>query len=350
VLSISPFCEASSYCPGSWQQVRGVRMAGLFRDPADEYRGCQTGPVVFDRSDRGLLTVAGRDRQRWLNALVTSPVTILRENQGQYAFAVNIQGRILFDLNILCLPETLWLDTDALAVPVAAGHFDRYLIHEDVRVQDVSGQFARLGCCGPKVELLAAQLGVADLRSLPALASRPLADGISRLVRHDFAGSGSVGFELVIPRGEAASWWDRVVELGARPAGFQTLDLLRIEAGIPWLGRDLDETVSPPETGPASRAVSYPKGRYLGQEVIERMRSGGGMPERLVQLRVADGDRLELPTVLRRDSLQVGRITSLSRHPLKPYWPGLGYLKTTVTGYADIHAGSSLQPVTICSP
>ena len=125
--------------------------------------------------------------------------------------------------------------------------------------------------------------------------------------------------------------------------------MLRIEAGLPWLGRDLDEHVLPPETGQVERGISFHKGCYLGQEIIERMRAHGELNKRLVRLCAADGTGLKLPAKLRRDNLDVGRITSLVPHPCDACWVGLGYLKTAVTGFADILAGDPPRAITIRS-
>jgi folate-binding protein YgfZ len=346
VAAISPFSEARNYAPREIHDIRGVRMAALFDTPAAEYDAARSAPLLFDRSDRNLLVLTGTDRQPWLHNLVTNSVTALEEGGGSYAFALNVKGRILFDLNILCLPDVLWLDLDQLAVPVAAAHFDRHLFTENVKLENASGQYARLGCCGRGAADVARALGVAKLGSLSTLNHVPLPED-ARLLRHDF--TGSLGFELLIPRGQAAAWWDRLAGLGARPAGYRTLDLQRIEAGIPWLRCDLDEQALPPETGQVERAVSFHKGTYLGQEVIERLRARGALARRLVRLRTADGTGLEVPAPLVRDQLEVGRITSLVPHPTKPYWPGLGYLKTSVTGYAEITAGDPPRAVTITS-
>jgi folate-binding protein YgfZ len=345
--AISPFSEAKAYTPQSWLTCGDVRMAAGFAALAEEYQEARQKTVMFDRSDRGLLILTGTDRQGWLHNLVTNTVTTLTENGGNYAFAVNVKGRILFDVNVLCVRDALWLDLAAAAVARAAAHFDRYLFREDVRIVNASGQYARLGCCGPQARDLARQLEVTNFMALPALESVSLADGEARLVRHDFAGQ--PGFELIVPRGRAAVWWDRLAAGGVRPAGYRTLDVLRIEAGIPWLGRDMDEHVLPPETGQAERGISYHKGCYLGQEIMERLRAHGVLTKRLVQLRVADGTGVELPATMRRDNLDVGRITSLVAHPREPYWVGLGYVKTAVTGFADITVGDPPRAVTICS-
>jgi folate-binding protein YgfZ len=346
MIAISPFWEARAYTPRETLDIRGVRMAAVFAAPASEYAAVRSAALLFDRSDRDLLVLTGKDRQAWLHNLVTSAVLGLPEGAGTYAFALNVKGRILFDLNILCLSDALWLDLDQVAVAVAAAHFDRHLLAEEVRLENASGQYARLGCSGRGAADVARALGVPKLESLPALSHVALPDGV-RLLRHDFAGS--VGFELLVPRGQAAAWWDRLADLGARPAGYRTLNLLRIEAGIPWLGHDLDEQALPPETGQMERAASLHKGSFLGHEVLERMRTRGGLTRRLVRLRAADGTGLELPAPLVRDSLEVGRITSLMPHPTKPYWPGLGYLKTSITGYAEITVGDPPRAVTITS-
>lgn len=345
--AVSPFSEAKTYVATEFVTPGGVRMAAQFAPPADEYRAAREHVALFDRSDRGLFAATGAQRKAWLHNLVTSAVQALDDPRGQYAFALNVKGRIVFDLNIICLPDTLWLDLDLPVVTTAAAHFDRHLFAEDIKITDVTGQYARLGCSGPRAADIALDLGVAGFRNLAPLAHVALDDGAVRLVRHDFAGG--PGFELVLPRGEAARWWERLTDAGAQPAGSRTLDLLRIEAGIPRLGRDIDDKVLPLETGQVERGVAFNKGCYLGHETIERMRSRGAPAQRLVQLRTVDGAGLELPAALRRDGIEVGRITSLASHPRESYWPGLGYLKTSVTGYADITTGNPPRAVTICS-
>jgi len=357
---VGPFSLAPSYSTAEMTDHRGVRMAAAFGPAADEYRAARENVALFDRSDRGLIVLAGSERKEWLHNLVTSAVLTLDDHAGVYAFAINVKGRILFDLNILCLPEALWLDLDLPAVAAAAAHFDRYLFTEDVKLQDATGEYGRLGCGGPRAADVAARLGVPNLPGLPALSSVALHRGQVHLVRHDFAGL--PGFELFVPRGEGAQWWERLVQEGARPAGLRTLDVLRVEAGLPWLGRDIDDQVLPPETGLSSAGgtptppggtptpapgISYEKGCYLGQEILERMRARSVLARRLVRVRVADGAGLALPAALTKGGADVGRITSLVKHPVEPHWPGLGYLKTSVTDPAGITTGIPPRAVTI---
>lgn len=341
----SPFAAAKRYQPAQTVSSCGVGLASRFAEVAAEYRAAKTQAALFDRSDRGLLIASGSDRKDWLHNLVTNAVKTLDDNTGNYAFAVDVKGRVQFDLNILSLPDSLWLDIDLAASDAAKEHLERYLITEDVQLELASGRTARLGCVGPQAVRAAERLGFPSLVSMAALSSFSLAEGGGRLVRHDFAGL--VGFELYVARSEAARWWDRLVEeCGATPTGTSVLDGLRIEAGIPWLGRDIDERVLPAETGQIERGISYHKGCYLGQEIIERMRSRGSLANRLVKITMDDGAGLELPAVLRKDAAELGRLTSLVAHPEGPHWIGLGYLKAAVGDFADIAAGDPPRAVT----
>ncbi len=343
---LSPFAEARAYAGAKLRDVRGIRLAARFGDPAAEYDAARSGAVLLDRSDRGLLAVHGRDARAWLHNLVTNAVRTLDDGAGNYAFACNVKGRVLFDLNVLAVGDGLWLDLDRATIPAARAHFDRHLFTEEVRFTDLTGQTARLGCTGPRCVELARELGVPHFAALPALAHVGLSEEV-RFGRHDFAGG--PGFELVVPRGTAAAWWDRLAAAGATPAGYDMLDVLRIEAGLPWLGRDIDETVLPPETGQVERGVSYQKGCYLGQEVLERMRAHGALARRLVRLAMDDGRDVVLPAPLIQAGADVGRITSLVPHPRTARWIGLGYVRTTVTSVADIVVGAPPRAVTVLS-
>lgn len=134
------------------------------------------------------------------------------------------------------------------------------------------------------------------------------------------------------------------------PAGAATLEVLRIEAGIPWLGRDLDETVLPPETGRKARGVSYTKGCYLGQEILERMRSRGSLGRRLVRLRLARGGDPRPPAAICQEGIEVGRLTSAACHPLSGEWIGLGYVRTTVGDATGLTVGAAAIAVDSVEP
>lgn len=337
-MPASPFESAAAYKPVETVEIGDVSLAAQFdADPAAEYRRAKDTGGLVDRSGRGLIRARGADRRDWLGNLVTNAIKPLNAGGGAYAFAADVRGRTLFDLNVLALADELWLDLDARVVADAHHHLDRHLIMEDVQLSVATDEYARLGVCGPAAPTIANELGC-GFDELLELGNRPAAEDTAHLVRHSFAGL--PGFELFVPRSEAAAWWDRLAEK-VRPIGCRTVDVLRIEAGIPWYFRDIDDKVIPPETGQVERGISYHKGCYLGQEVIERMRSHGSLARRLVRLRTPDGSDLELPADLALEGKNVGRITSLVPHPADGDWIGLGYLRTKVSdpAQAEITAG-----------
>lgn len=325
----SAFASATSYRPLASDASRGAMLPRYFGEPATEYRAVVGGAGLFDRSHRALLEVRGKDRKTWLHNLVTNAVKTLDDFAGNYAFAVDVRGRTHFDLNILSLPDRLWLDIDLAAAAGALAHFQKFLIMEDAVIRDASAEVARLGVAGPRAVEVAGSFGAAHMSAMSALGCFIIEGGAAWLVRHDFAGL--PGFELIVARPDAAAWWER---LAGHPAvtlaGEATLDVLRTEAGIPWLGRDIDEKTIPPETGQVERGISYHKGCYLGQEVIERMRSHGSLARRLMRLAVDPGGELDAPVAILNDGAEAGRVTTLVRHPVRNEWIGLGYLRTAV--------------------
>jgi folate-binding protein YgfZ len=346
MATASPFSKSEHYQPAETVDQRGTTLPARFGAVADEYRSARGEVALFDRNDRGLLIVTGADRKNWLHNLVTNAVRTLDDNLGNYAFAIDLQGRIQFDLKILSLAGALWLDVDAATATAATAHLDRYLVSEDVRIDNATARYARLGCSGPRAAEVAGRLGVTDFPAMPALSSFGLDGGAVRFLRHDFAGL--PGFELIVPHAQAATWWQRLVQDGgAAPAGQITLDVLRLEAGIPWPGSEIDRTVLPPETGQLERAVSYHKGCYLGQEIIERMRSRGSVARRLVRLRTNDAAGLTVPTPLYQSGSKIGSITSLARHPLTQEWLGLAYIKTKVAEPINITAGDPPRAIQV---
>lgn len=327
---------------------RGAALPAHYGDPAGEYRLASTAAGLFDRSDRGLAIVKGPDRATWLHNMLTNAVKTVDANAGAYAFALDVRGRVQFDVNVLVLPDQIWLDLDLAALPAALAHLNKFLIMEKAEIADHSARFARLAVSGPQASQVAAPLGIANFDALPALESCWIDDGTARVFRHDF--TGLPGFELIVPADCASAWWTRLsVQLKVPPVGFDTLDVLRIEAGIPWLGRDINEKTVAPETGQIERAISYKKGCYLGQEVVERMRSHGTQARRLVKLTADDAAGLSLPAPLRHfdAEAEVGRITSLAKHPSKKGWVGLGYLRTALETPVVLHAGGTAVPVLV---
>lgn len=341
--SASPFAASEHYEPKATFRLGAVDLPEYFSDAADEYEAATNAAALFDRSDRGLVLLSGAERSAWLHNLVTNDVNKLAPAAGLYAFALDNRGRIQFDCNILALPDELWIDIDHEHAALAMEHLERFHISEDVALRDASAEFARLACYGPESARVAESLGAPDPAEWTQLTQRALDS--ARVFRRDIGPL--LGFEIILPVDEARPWWDRLIECGALPAGHRTLDALRIEAGIPWFSQDLNNSVLPGETGQTERAVSFQKGCYLGQEIVERMRAYASLARRLVRIRCDDGAELTTPCDLIRDGKSVGRITSLVAHPVKSNWIGLAYLSTRVPDLSGMRAGKPPRDIEI---
>ncbi len=308
----------------------------------NQYRLATQAAGLCSRSDRGLLEATGNDRGVWLNNLVTNVVKTLHPGDGNYAFAPNNKGRVVFDLNVLVLTDRLWLDLDRRWLDTARRHLSRYIITEDVVLADRTAAFDRLAVVGPAAADVIGRLGFGNLTPMAQLQHVGITwDGHEgRLIRHDFAGL--AGAEILVSPAAAGSLQSALLDAG-RPAGLaridsETVETLRIESGIPASFSDIDEDVIPPETLQVERGISYHKGCYLGQEVIERLRSHGVLARRLVGVRLSAVPPPGPPMKLNVGDAEGGRLTSLCwsyaiQSPL-----GLGYLKT-----AHVRPG---QPVT----
>lgn len=311
------------------------------------YEKAIEGPVVAERGARVLLEVKGRDRAAWLHNLTTNQVKTLSVGEGNYALALSVQGRILFDLNLWIRADSIWIDLDGRFAEIARKHFAKYTITEDVSLQDRSGEFSRLALMGRRSGELLAKLGISNATALASLAHSKFDWQGSEIVvvRHDFCGP--MGFELFIPASAADAFQNALFQgefgLSVNRVSMDVVETLRIEAGIPWPGAEITDEYLPAETRQLERAVSYQKGCYLGQEVVERMRSRQVVARQLVGLRFASN---ELPAA--RSAIQtamgenIGVVTSVAQSPSLQCGIGLGYVKT-----AQAAANSS---VTVASP
>lgn len=304
-----------------------------YGDVAQEYRAIRDEVAIVARTGRVLLEVTGADRAAWLHNLTTNEVKKLTPGEGNYAFALNVQGRILFDLSMLVREAAIWIDLDRRFAELARKHFDKYTITEDVQLTDRSDEFARIGVTGPKTPELLKRIGLSQVSAMPDLGTTDL-DWTGKKVtaaRHDFCGQ--VGVELLAPSEAGAALWDCLQNseggIAVRAAGEEAVDMVRIEAGIPAPPWEIHDEVLPAETRQLERAVSYQKGCYLGQEVVERMRSRGVVARGLCGIKVS-GDLAPSPgaTVQDETGQAIGTLGSVSRSPAVGGLIALAYVKT----------------------
>lgn len=251
----------------------------------EEYRALHGEAVWMDRSTRDArIEVRGPDRIEWLHGLLTQDIATLAPGQGAYAAYLTPQGRMVADLQVFHRGDSVLLETPAPARASLLSRLDQFVIMEDVTVTDVSDRVGCLTVCGPAAAAWTAActgLDRAALEQLPEYGHVALhtPDAFVAATR----AFGVEGFDLFGSPGDLATWH---VLLGARAphASESLLETARIEAGRPRFGVDMHEDTIPLEAGIESRAMSFGKGCYVGQEVVIRIlhRGQGRVARRLV--------------------------------------------------------------------
>ncbi len=284
------------------------------------YRALREGAALLDLSERGKIRVAGEDRARLLHALTTNHIAQLAPGKGCYAFFLNAQGRILADANILCLPDHFLLDTEPETRERVCAHLDRYIIADDVALEDVTAELATIGLEGSRASEVLALLGV----PAPADSHETLTWGNLLVARLSL--SGQDGFWFFTPVSETQAVLGRLREACAIEAAPADVRLVRLENARPRYGEDLSERFIANEAQ-VLRAMHFSKGCYLGQEIVERVRSRGQVHRLLVPLRI---ETLRPPAPgaeLTAEGKQAGEITSAAFSPAAGCVVALGYVR-----------------------
>jgi folate-binding protein YgfZ len=280
------------------------------------------GVGLFAMDDRGLLEVRGSDRIRWLDGMLTADVKALEkrgEGAGGPALLLTHRGGIVADLRVGRLGETLLLECAKGELSRIRAVLEKMIIADDVVLSDRSEGHAVLGVEGARSgEVLARALGEGALPGPDGWAERSLA-GIPVLVAA-FGWSGEQAYQLRVERARAGALRE-AIEAAAIALGVvfvagdrALLEVLRVEAGIPALGAELDEGVLPPEAR-LERAIAVNKGCYVGQEIVARLRSRGQVNHLLVGLRLEAGPLPEVGTALSVAGRTTGEITSVASSP-----------------------------------
>jgi len=303
------------------------------------YRAVREGAGLVDRTGEGRLSVTGAERHAWLQGLVTNDVASLAAGRGCYAAWLTPQGRMITDLRLLELGDRVLADVPAGLAPALVERLERFVITEDVQVRDVTAEVARLAVHGPAAaSVLGAALAAlcpADSPGLSSVALAALAEHASVTGVFDrgdpsagvlvAAGSrdvGEPGFDVYLPVAAAPGLRAALVSAGVAEVDRATWEVLRVEAGRPVFGVDMDAETIPLEAGIEARAISDTKGCYVGQEVIVRVRDRGHgrVARRLVGLMAGDGPAAAAAAVARGDGLtaggrDTGRVTSAVLSP-----------------------------------
>ncbi len=312
-----------------------------YGDTAVEYAAVREGGAgLIDLSSRGRILVSGTEAVPFLNGLITNDVKALEMGAWMPAAFPNVQGRLLAAIRVLNRGEDYLMDTEAITHAKVVQLLERFTLAGDFRVTDVTKEIAMVSIQGGGAgAVISATLGEAAAtveRHRIVHTQLPNAGDVT-LIRASHTAED--GFDLFTGADKADSLWDALIAAGACPVGLDVLEILRIEAGLPRYGVDMDDTTIVSETN-LDDAVSFTKGCYIGQEIIARIKYRGHVAKKLTGL-LFDGEaNLEVGAKIRSADIEIGRITSFVRSPALKRTVALGYVK-----YDSLAAGTSVKVV-----
>lgn len=326
----------------------GVETALFFSDVAAEFSELTSGCAIFDLGWRAKLAIAGADRVRWLNGMVTNNVKDLPLNRGNYSFVLNPQGRILGDLYTYNFGDYFLIDTERAQLPNLLKLFEHFIIMDDVELRDRSDEMAAIGVQGRRATEVLKSAGVPDPGLEPMQVAKLTWNGsnlwLTRMASDDF-----VTYEVWGAPGIVSQLWDALVKSSARPVGSEALEKFRVSIGFPKYGTDIGERDLPQETD-QDHALNFTKGCYIGQEIVERIRSRGNVHRKFHGF-VLEGDLPERGTKLQAEGKDVGEITSVSRIPTQngDRSVALGYIRReALERHAKItYSGGEAKPAEV---
>lgn len=326
----------------------GVETAAAFGDVAREFRELSSGCAVYDLGWRGKLVIGGKDRVRWLNGMVTNTIKDLPLNRGNYNFVLNPQGRILGDLYAYNRGEYFVIDTERSQLDNLLTLFRRYIIMDKVELSDKSGELTAIGIQGPRTPEVLVQSGFSDQGLEPMqitnLKWKDVDVALARMARDGF-----LTYEVWASPGNILQLWNALTHAGAVPVGSEALEKFRVMIGLPKYGTDIRERDLPQETE-QKHALNFNKGCYIGQEIVERIRSRGNV-HRKFQGFVLEGNLPGPGTKLEADGKEIGEITSVNRIPSQDgeRAVALGYVRREALerGAKITYSGGEAKPVEV---
>lgn len=309
----------------------GTLLPGDYGDFESEYRHARAAAAVVDTNFQIVVEFTGSDRVRYLNAVSTGNIPALTPGQSTIGLLLNPQGHILAELRTLAFEERLLVLSHAMVGERTLAMLDKFIIMDDVTLSDRSAEFGTLSIVGPAAGAVIEELaGVKiDARAEGEHIEAKAGSIPCRIVRA--SSLGIAGVELLVARGRLSELWSSLVEAAKRHeggvVGYRAIEALRLEAGIAWFGTDFDDHAIPHEAGLEQSHISYVKGCYTGQEIVERVRSRGQVNRRLAGLAFSSEALPEPGTKLYSGEKEAGWVTSAAHSPAAGRGIGLGYLR-----------------------
>lgn len=320
--------EAAGATMGTWF---GCTLPDFWTNPGAEEEFARKTVALIDKNYRAYLAFTGPDRVRYLNAILTNNIRDLAVGRGTISLLLNPQGHILAELETYAEAERLFCVSYAMIRGRLAEWLEKYLIMDDVTLTDESQRYGTLALEGPKAAAVAREMAGIELSTLAELGrtEAAVASIPCRLTKR--SAGGIAGCELLLESGQLANLWEilsaAVKKHGGGPMGYQALSAERLAQGVPWFGYDFGEKQISHEAGLEATHISYTKGCYTGQEIVERVRSRGQVNRRRVELEFDGTTAPPAGEVLLAAGKEVGYVTRAALPSFLAHAIGMGYVR-----------------------
>lgn len=304
----------------SFEAVTGWDMPVHYGDAEAEYRAVRQAVGVADLSHRGKVRVTGDDRVKWLQSVISNDILPLQPGQGRYSSFLTHKGKMLTYFRVYVQADAVMLEDVGEIGDATYQALRKFLLYgTKAKMENCAETWGLLLVSGPKAAtVIKAAFGsdVAELKPVDFI-SATIGGHTALVIRTEETGESD--YEVLLPADGLTAAWERVVDAGQtygiRPVGSQAREALRIEAGIPKAGPELNEDVVPPEANLEGKAFSLTKGCYPGQEVVARMDTYGSVRRHLVGLVLKDGTVPPHKSKLFSGDREVGWISSAAKSP-----------------------------------
>jgi folate-binding protein YgfZ len=319
----------------------GWSIPASYGDVTQEYAAVrEAGAGLIDLSSRGRLLVTGSEAVQFLNGLITNDMKTLEVGSWMPAVFPSVQGRLIASVRVMRLKDegtdkkvcpTFLIDTEAATHESVLKTIERFTLAGDFHVKDMTNETVMLSAQGKKAaNVVRSVLGEAAAVPAPQAVRQinwQQTDAMVDVTVIHASHAVEAGFDLIVDADQARSLWTALLQAGAQPVGYEALEILRIEAGLPRYGVDMDDTNVVTEAN-LDDAVSYTKGCYIGQEIIARIKYRGHVAKKLSGL-IFDGTvSIDAGAVINSvDGREIGRITSVTFSPRLNRTIALAYLK-----------------------
>jgi aminomethyltransferase len=326
----TPLIEEHRAAGAQLAEFEGCMLPESFSGLGREYRATRESVALLDTNWHAILTLAGRDRVKYLHNVSSNDIKSLPEGRGTLALLLNPQGRILAEIEVYALPEKLLLLSHASLRERTIATIKKYIIGSQVQVEDLTEKMGSLAVEGPRAAEVVAQACGVSLADLPELSVREVTIGevpCYLLRRSHFRAQGA---EFVAARENLPALWRSLLAAvraqDGEPMGMSAFHALRLEAGVPWFPADFNDAMIPHEAALENTHISFSKGCYTGQEIVERVRSRGHVNRKRVSFKFPTATPPLPGTKLRSGNAEVGFVTSAALSPATGAI-GMGYVR-----------------------